>query len=145
MPYQLAQLNIAVARAPLDSPVMTDFVANRERINALAAAAPGFLWAYQPEAGDAHVLLQSTNPVLFHLSVWRDPDALSRFVYKGEHAEFIRRRKEWFTGLAQTHAVLWWVARNHRPTVEEAKCKLDLLLKNGPTREAFAFKRVFNP
>lgn len=145
MPYQLAQLNIAVAKAPLDSPVMTDFVANRERINALAAAAPGFLWAHQPEAGDAHALLQSTNPVLFHLSVWRGPEALSHFVYKGEHAQFIRRRKEWFTGLVQAHVVLWWVARNHRPTVEEAKCKLNLLLINGPTQEAFAFKRVFNP
>uniref|UniRef100_E6PQQ5 DUF3291 domain-containing protein n=1 Tax=mine drainage metagenome TaxID=410659 RepID=E6PQQ5_9ZZZZ len=66
MPYQLAQLNIAVARAPLDSPVMADFVANRERINALAAAALGFIWAYQPEAGDADVLLQSTHPILFH-------------------------------------------------------------------------------
>ena len=124
---------------------MTNFVANRERINALAAAAPGFIWAYQADAGDAHILLKSANPVLFHLSVWRDPDALIRFVYKGEHAEWIRRRKEWFTCLAQTHSVLWWVARNHRPTVEEAKCRLDLLLKNGPTREAFAFKRVFSP
>ena len=145
MPYQLAQLNLAVTKAPLDSPVMINFVANRERINALAAAAPGFVWAYQPQAGDASALLQSTNNVLFHLSVWRDPDALSRFVYRGEHAEMIRRRKEWFTGLAQPHTLLWWVAKNHRPTVQEAKCKLDLLLKNGPTREAFTFKRTFSP
>ncbi|NNM66290.1 MAG: DUF3291 domain-containing protein [Burkholderiales bacterium] len=79
MPYQLAQLNLAVTKAPLNSPVMIDFVANRERINALAAAAPGFVWAHQPQAGDASALLQSTNTVLFHLSVWRDPDALRTY------------------------------------------------------------------
>jgi len=34
--FQLAQLNIAVMKAPLESPLMADFVANLERINALA-------------------------------------------------------------------------------------------------------------
>jgi hypothetical protein len=33
--YQLAQLNIARLVAPIDSPVLADFVANLDRINAL--------------------------------------------------------------------------------------------------------------
>lgn len=38
---ELAQLNIAVMKEPLESPRMADFVANLERINALADAQPG--------------------------------------------------------------------------------------------------------
>jgi hypothetical protein len=34
--YELAQLNIAVMKDPLDSSRMADFVANLERINAMA-------------------------------------------------------------------------------------------------------------
>ena len=37
--YLLAQLNIAEMKAPLESPGMADFVANLDRINALAEAA----------------------------------------------------------------------------------------------------------
>lgn len=40
MTYHLAQLNIARMKAPLDSPVMADFVANLARINGLAEASP---------------------------------------------------------------------------------------------------------
>ncbi|MHB1700340.1 MAG: DUF3291 domain-containing protein [Acidobacteriaceae bacterium] len=145
MRYQLAQLNIAVARAPLNRPEMHDFVANRERIKALATAEHGFVWQHETEDSDAHVLLEATNPVLFNLSIWRSLDALIGFVYKSEHAEYIRRRKEWFTRLNQPHVVLWWVARNHRPSVREAKSKLDLLASRGSTPEAFAFRRTFPP
>ena len=42
--YHLAQVNIARMRAPLDHPLMTDFVAQLDRINALADATPGFVW-----------------------------------------------------------------------------------------------------
>jgi len=34
--YQLAQLNIAIMKEPLESPGMAGFVANLDRINALA-------------------------------------------------------------------------------------------------------------
>ncbi len=41
--YQLAQLNIGVIRAAMNSPVMADFAANLDRINALAESMPGFV------------------------------------------------------------------------------------------------------
>ena len=50
--YHLAQLNIAWMKAPLESPEMADFVANLERINALAEGSPGYVWRLQDEAGD---------------------------------------------------------------------------------------------
>jgi Domain of unknown function (DUF3291) len=40
----LAQVNIAKMKAPIESPIMADFVANLDRINALADAHEGFVW-----------------------------------------------------------------------------------------------------
>ena len=34
--YQLAQVNVGIIKGPMDSPVMADFAANLDRINALA-------------------------------------------------------------------------------------------------------------
>lgn len=42
--YELAQLNVASMKYPLDSPEMADFANNLDRINALAEASPGFAW-----------------------------------------------------------------------------------------------------
>ena len=56
--YQLAQLNIATMKAPLESPVMADFVANLARINALAEGSSGFVWRLQDEEAERLALLQ---------------------------------------------------------------------------------------
>ena len=40
-------------RAPLDSPLMADFVAAPDPINALADDAPGFVWRLATEQGNA--------------------------------------------------------------------------------------------
>ena len=52
MKFQLAQINVARALTPLDSPRMAGFVANLDRLNALADAAPGFVWRLQDESGN---------------------------------------------------------------------------------------------
>jgi len=80
--FELAQLNIAVLKAPLESPVMAEFVANLDRINAVAEAAPGFVWRLQTEEGDATALRPLGENVLVNMSVWRDVEALNRYVYK---------------------------------------------------------------
>jgi hypothetical protein len=51
--YQLAQLNIGVIKGAMASPVMMDFAANLDRINALAESMPGFVWRLQTDDGDA--------------------------------------------------------------------------------------------
>ena len=72
--FELAQLNIALMKEPLDSPVMTEFVANLDRINALAESATGFVWRLQTEEGDATALRPLGENVLVNMSVWRDVD-----------------------------------------------------------------------
>ena len=144
--YELAQLNIGVIRGPMDSPVMAEFAANLERINALAEGSPGFLWRLKTETGDATAIRPFENPdQLVNMSVWRDADALRRFVYRSAHADILRRRAEWFVPIKEAIMVLWWVPRGHRPSVEEAIARLALLREKGPHREAFTFRHTFPP
>jgi hypothetical protein len=141
--YELAQLNIATMKEPLESPVMADFVANLDRINALAETSPGFVWRLQTEEGDATALRPMGENVLVNMSVWRDVASLNNFVYKTAHVEIMRRRREWFERMSQAYVVLWWVRQGHRPAIAEAGAKLELLSQHGPTAEAFTFQKAF--
>lgn len=143
--YELAQLNIALMRESLESPRMADFVANLDRINALAESSPGFVWRLQTEEGDATALRPLGDDTLVNVSVWRDVESLNKYVYGSAHVEIMRRRKEWFERMREAFVVLWWVPRGHRPTVAEAIARLELLRANGPTKDAFTFRRAFLP
>ena len=141
--YHLAQLNIAQLKAPLESPQLADFVANLERINALAEAAPGFVWRLQDEEGDATAIRPFGGEVLVNMSVWQDVQSLSDYVYKGAHTEMLKRRREWFDKVEQAHQVLWWVPAGHCPDVREAAERLAHLREHGPSAYAFSFRQAF--
>lgn len=144
--YELAQLNIGITRGPMDSPVMGEFAASLERINALADASPGFIWRLQTDAGNATSIQAFPNPnQLLNMSVWRDVHALRQYVYHSEHLALMRRRREWFERMQQAYLVLWWVPGGHRPTVGEAIERLEALRRKGPHAFAFTFKDVFAP
>ena len=76
--YHLAQLNIAWMKAPLEAPEMADFVANLERINALAESSPGYVWRLQDEAGDATAVRPFGDEVLVNMSLWQDVQGTSK-------------------------------------------------------------------
>lgn len=143
--YELAQLNIAIMRDPLESPEMIDFVANLDRINALAESSVGFVWRLQTEEGDATALRPLGDMTLVNLSVWSNLAALSDYVYKSAHVEIMRRRKEWFDRMEEAHLVLWWVPAGQRPTMLEAMTRLNLLRTQGATEQAFNFRTPFPP
>jgi hypothetical protein len=143
--YELAQLNIAVMKEPLDSPRMVDFVANLDRINARAESSPGFVWRLQDEEGDATALRPLDDSTLVNMSVWQDVAALNHYVYKTAHVEIMRRRKEWFDRMSEAHMVLWWVPQGHRPSVVQALERLQLLRTQGPSPDAFTFRHAFPP
>ena len=140
---ELAQLNIAYLKAPIDSPLLADFVANLDRINRLAEAAEGFRWRLQSDEGDATSLRPFGEDVIVNMSVWRDLETLRKFVYDSAHTEFLKRRREWFAKAPQSHAVLWWVPAGHRPSLEEAADRLEQLRQQGPSSTAFTFGKVF--
>ena len=144
--YELAQLNIGIIKAPMDSPVMAEFAANLGRINALAEQSPGFVWRLQTEDGDATGIRPfETDNLLVNMSVWRDVASLSQYVYSSAHVAIMRRRREWFERMQEIYLVLWWVRTGHRPSVDEAIAKLEVLRCKGPSPEAFTFRQVFAP
>lgn len=143
---ELAQLNIGVIRAPMDSPVMEGFASNLDRINALAEATPGFVWRLQTEEGDATAIRPFDDPnMLVNMSVWRDVESLNAYVYSSAHVELMRRRREWFERMPDAYLVLWWVPQGHRPSIKEAMERLSLLRTQGPTDRAFTFRQPFPP
>jgi hypothetical protein len=143
--YQLAQLNVAVMKSPLDSPPMADFVGNLDRINKLAEQSSGYVWRLESDEGDATAFRPLGEHVLVNLSVWADIESLSGYVYRSAHVEIMRRRREWFDRMSDSHLVLWWVPAGHRPTVEEALDRLETLRANGPCPAAFTFRHAYGP
>jgi len=141
--WQLAQVNIGRLRAPVDHPMIQDFVDNLDRVNALAEASPGFVWRLKGEGNDATDLAPYEDPLIaINMSVWTDIPSLGAFVYRGDHVQIMRRRREWFEHM-DVYMVLWWVPAGHRPTIDEAKERLALLEVHGPTPQAFTFKVPF--
>lgn len=141
--WQLAQLNIAHLSAPIDSPELADFVANLDRINALAEQSPGFIWRLQDDVGNATGIEQPFGEdLIVNMSVWESVEALHNYVYRSAHSQIMSRRKEWFQRMKAVYTVLWWVPTGHQPDVMEAHRKLLLLESNGPGPDAFTFKTV---
>lgn len=144
MSCELAQLNIATLIAPLDSPLLADFVAELDRINELADHAAGFVWRFESEDTDATDYPEVfSDDLIVNLSVWKTVDDLHNFTYRTAHAQVMSRRKEWFETMKDAYTVLWWIPEGHRPTPSEAKDKLDVLKANGPGPLAFTFKQRF--
>ena len=144
--WDLAELNVATLVEPLDSPRLADFVANLDRINALAEASDGFVWRLLGDGNDATSLRPLGDDVIVNLSTWRDVDALHTYVYRTAHAQFLARRKEWFTLMRDAYVVLWWVPAG-TPTDDGRSDRAP----RGPARQtgrqpdAFTLKRHFPP
>jgi hypothetical protein len=144
MKYHLAQINIAKMIAPLDSPVMAEFVANLEPINSLGENSPGFVWRLKDDSNTSTaVRVYDDDFIIVNMSVWENAEALFQFVYKSRHTEFLKRRKEWFEKMPEMQMVMWYVPEGHTPTVNEAVERLNYLRKHGATPFAFTFKQQF--
>lgn len=136
----VAQVNVARLAAPLDSPVLVDFVANLEPVNARADGAPGFVWRLQTDDGDATAIRAfPDHEIIVNMSVWETLDVLRAFVYSGDHLMIFKRRREWFQPMGESAVALWWVPAGHTPTVDEARARLDFLRAHGPSPYAFTF------
>jgi hypothetical protein len=71
MKFHLAQLNIAKMLAPIDSPIMADFVANLDTINALAEKSNGFVWRLKDDTNNAtSIKIFDDDFLIVNASVW---------------------------------------------------------------------------
>jgi len=148
--YHLAQLNVARPMAPLDDPVMAGFMGGLKELNALADAAPGFVWRLVDSGGEDATGLRLADTgdaadVMVNLSVWESLESLRAYVYRSAHLDALRRRREWFRHPDGPYAVLWWIPAGHLPTVAEAAERLARLADEGPGPAAFTFREAFAP
>ena len=143
---QLAQVNVARLREPMDHPLIRDFAEALAPVNALAEAAPGYVWRLQDEAGNATAIrVFDDDLMIVNMSVWDSLDALSDFVFRTDHSGYMRRRREWFQKMEEAYAALWWVTDGHEPSPQEARDRLEHLRVHGPTAYAFTFRAAFPP
>jgi hypothetical protein len=142
--YHIAEVNVARALAPIDDPLMADFAAHLDEIYELAELSPGFIWRLRVEdVPPTSPGLLSDERLFGTVSVWTSLEALKEFVYSGDHAQVMRRRRKWFVPLKSSYIALWWVPVGHRPDLDEVKERLDYLRAYGPTPFAFSFTRTF--
>lgn len=144
--YHLAQVNVGRLRAPLDDPLIADFMALLDDINALADAAPGFVWRLQDESGNATSVPAFEDPrMIINMSVWETFEALRDFTYRSDHVRVLARRREWFERMERPHFALWWIPTGTLPEIADAKRRLELLATGGPGPDAFTFRDRFPP
>jgi hypothetical protein len=146
MTHHIAQLNVGRPVAAMTEPAMADFVADLDRINALADAAPGFVWRLQDDDGNATGMRPFGPELMVNLSVWESIEALREYVYRSPHLTLLQRRREFFVhDPGEVFAVLWWVPAGDLPTVDEAWRRLELLRTEGPGPGAFTFRAPHPP
>ncbi|GGW50002.1 DUF3291 domain-containing protein [Streptomyces xantholiticus] len=143
--HELAQVNIARLKFPLDSVELKPFVDALDPVNAVADEADGFVWRLKSaDADDARDLrVFDDGWMLVNMSMWRDVNALTVFMYQGQHREMMSRRYEFFERVDEAMTTMWWVPAGHRPTVEEAEQRLLHLREHGPTPYAFTLRATF--
>lgn len=143
---QLAQVNVARMREPLDHGSMREFVEGLEPVNALADGSPGFVWRLQTAEGDATALrVFDDDMMIVNMSVWDSVEALRAFVFRTHHADYLRRRSDWFERLDEASTALWWIPAGSTPTVDDAKARLGLLRDRGSSPDAFSLREPFAP
>lgn len=144
MAYNIAQLNIARFRQPINHPDNEEFINSLDRINAIAESQKGFIWRLTGEGNSALDIQGFEDPnIASNVSVWSGIKSLSEFVYHNEeHQKIMLRRREWFDKL-EFYVVLWWVKEDSIPTLTEAIERLNSLRFNGSTEYAFGFGKPF--
>jgi hypothetical protein len=142
--FHIAQVNIAIPLAPLESEQLAGFVEALEPINELADSAPGFVWRLQTDDGDATSIRAFTDDrILLNMSVWESIDALEAFVYKSAHTDVMRRRAQWFERAVEAYLALWWIPAGELPTEADAEPRIASIREHGPTPFAFSLRQRF--
>ncbi len=145
--FHIAEFNISRLKAPLDSPVLKEFVDFLDPVNAFAEQSPGFVWRLTSADGQAASYLPSPYEdamMITNLTVWTDLESLRTFAYQTVHRSFLQSRRKWFSRFVGHPLVMWWVPAGHLPTLDEAKDKLHLLDERGSSDVAFTFQAPFD-
>jgi hypothetical protein len=143
MTTHIAQLNIGRFRYPTDDPRMAPFMANLDRMNALAERSEGFVWRLKDESNNATAIRPANDPTMaVNLSVWESVEALERFVWATAHKQFYNRKGDWFEKLSTPHFVMWPIPAGRVPGLAEAMQRLEHLKSRGDSDFAFGWSHL---
>jgi hypothetical protein len=141
--FQLAEFNFGTLKYDWDVPRLADFQNNLDLVNGLAAKADGFVWRMPDddmEAAQTDMQGVFANPrTASTLSVWRDVDSLSAFVWKTVHKRFYDRKGEWYDPKGNGNFVMWWVPVGHKPSVPEGMDRFNHMKLHGESDFAFGW------
>ncbi len=139
---QLAQFNIGRLAYDLDDPRVADFVSGVDILNRIAERSPGFVWKYETEPGGVVEETLFGDPrIVVNLTVWESVEHLRHFAFNTLHKRFYERRRDWFEPMDQAHFVMWYVPGGHRPTLEEARERLEAY-RSGGGAEVFGWRET---
>ena len=147
----LAEYNFGTLRHGWDDPRSAAFVAGLDRVNAIAAASPGFVWRATDEDPGTDVATAATllaedsarmevDGFAATLSIWQSAEALEHFVWNTVHRQFYGRKAEWYDAVGNGNLVLWWVPEGSRPTEAEGMARWRYRETHGDSDHAFGWK-----
>ncbi len=137
--YHLAQANILYAVDSLKSETLASFHELALDIDKLARESPGFVFRLES------LFDLPEDPYVLNISVWESLAAVREFTYRGEHADSLKIRRQWFKPPRGAPSVLWWLPVGSLPDVDESMARLGTLNAKGATEDAFTFRRAFPP
>ena len=138
--HHLAQINLARAVDDLDKPAMAEFMAALDKVNAIAAKSPGYVWRLvDPVAHEAAKALLGDPRETYTLSVWDSADALEFFVWNTVHRRFMNNRHKWFVPPTAPFLAMWWIPQGTTPDFADALARLNHLRAHGPSERAFGW------
>ena len=93
----------------------------------------GLFGAFMTEDGNATAVRPyEDESILINMSVWESIESLGDYVYRTDHAAYLRRRREWFERLKDVIVALWWIPAGSLPTVSEGIERLELSTNERP-------------
>ena len=112
----------------------------------MAKKNPNFIWRSKNIDWDrGYIVPWKKEPYLMgHLMVWKSFSSIVNHLYNTPNIDLLKKKEKWFKEIKGNDHVLWWVPKNHTPTLNEAKIHLSLLESFGPTINAFTFKKHFS-
>ncbi len=130
----LAQINISRLKAPLEDPLLADFVKQLIPVNEAADQAPGFVWRLQSENGYSSDVEAFDDPlIIINLTVWESIEALFNFAYKNQvHLEVFTKRKKWMEPIKPSLALFGEADDNVVPNVNIPIIKRALQSSDNP-------------
>ena len=147
--HHLAEFNIGTLRYEWDDPQVVDFVNGVALVNEIAERSAGFVWRMTDDdmdaaQNDAAGVLGGNPRTASTQSVWESVEALEQFVWNTVHKRFYDRKGEWYGDDKNTgpRLVMWWVPEGHKPSIEEAKARLDHLAAHGDSDHAFGWAHL---